>query len=251
MKRVTFLLIGLLTTVYFTTGSALAQEVPTTIQFIQNGRPLTQVGVSLSGNLQDICTYQVADGNEEQRVQSVSVDVFGPTDSQGRVNVSSFFAARPGLIVPDPIETTYSVYSRQQRDHFLNDALFFGSTQVRRSQNNVVNVVLPWEIGPEFTRGDANGDGSVNISDAIAILKYLFSGTPQLSCLDAADSNDDGQLNITDGVKILRVLFNTGDCSGPILNYGVDWTPDQLDCKEFQRAQRLPPMAERLFDHRP
>ena len=63
---------------------------------------------------------------------------------------------------------------------------------------------------PSFRRGDSNDDGSVNITDGIYILNYLFLGGPTPTCLEAADGNDDGGVNITDGIYILNYLFLGG-----------------------------------------
>ncbi len=59
-----------------------------------------------------------------------------------------------------------------------------------------------------FHRGDANSDGSVDISDPARIFSYLFLGGAIPTCLDSADANDDGDIDITDGVFLLRYLFN-------------------------------------------
>ena len=64
-------------------------------------------------------------------------------------------------------------------------------------------------IGP-FTRGDANGDGTVNISDPSAVLNWLFLGGGDPPCLAAADSNQDGSVNISDPSYTLRWLFLGG-----------------------------------------
>jgi hypothetical protein len=64
-----------------------------------------------------------------------------------------------------------------------------------------------------FRRGDANADGVVNVSDAQAILNYLFSGGSEPPCLDAADANDNAVINISDAQFILNFLFGT--CSTP------------------------------------
>ncbi len=63
---------------------------------------------------------------------------------------------------------------------------------------------------PRFRRGDPNDDGSVNITDGIYILNYLFLGGDTPNCLEAADANDDGSINITDGVYVLNFLFLGG-----------------------------------------
>jgi len=47
----------------------------------------------------------------------------------------------------------------------------------------------------------------VDISDAVAVLGYLFLGAETPGCLDAADADDSGVLDITDGIRILGYLF--------------------------------------------
>ena len=60
-----------------------------------------------------------------------------------------------------------------------------------------------------FTRGDANADGTVDISDAVSILLYLFSGDP-IASLPATDVNDDSATDITDVIFLLDYLFRGG-----------------------------------------
>jgi hypothetical protein len=61
-----------------------------------------------------------------------------------------------------------------------------------------------------FRRGEANADGTLNITDGIFVLNYLFLGGPTPPCLEAANANDDATLNITDGIYILNYLFLGG-----------------------------------------
>jgi hypothetical protein len=58
-----------------------------------------------------------------------------------------------------------------------------------------------------FRRGEATGDGAVNISDPIAILQYLFGSGAPPRCIDAGDATDDGAVNITDPIFLLNYLF--------------------------------------------
>ncbi len=55
--------------------------------------------------------------------------------------------------------------------------------------------------------GEVNGDGAVNIADAIALLGYLFGGQAEPGCMKAADANDDGGVNIADAITMLGYLF--------------------------------------------
>ena len=76
-----------------------------------------------------------------------------------------------------------------------------------RSSDAVDFTILP--PPPYFIRGDANIDEAVDISDAVKVVRYLFSGVT-IDCLDAADSNDDEEINITDAVYLLEYLYRGG-----------------------------------------
>lgn len=82
-----------------------------------------------------------------------------------------------------------------------------------------------------FTRGDCSGDGSVDLSDAIATLAYLFDMTSPLpSCLDACDTNDDGLPSIADGVHLLSAIFGGGATIPSPVQCGPDPTLDTVNC---------------------
>ncbi len=90
-----------------------------------------------------------------------------------------------------------------------------------------------------FIRGDVDQDGRVNITDAIAIIEYLFTDPQRhLPCLDAADVNDSGRLNISDPIFILNFLFQdaASQIPPPFPAAGPDPTADNLDC-----AASIPP----------
>jgi len=64
-------------------------------------------------------------------------------------------------------------------------------------------------IGP-FIRGDANGDSTVDISDATNMLNWLFLGAAAPGCVASNDSNGDGVINISDPTHLLNFLFLGG-----------------------------------------
>ena len=89
-----------------------------------------------------------------------------------------------------------------------------------------------------FVRGDPNGDGLVEISDPILILTFLFSSGVEIGCLKSADVDDSGSLDITDAVRILRHLFVGGQPpSAPYPDCGLDPTPDGLSCAAYSPCQ--------------
>lgn len=61
-----------------------------------------------------------------------------------------------------------------------------------------------------FLRGAVNTDSKVDISDAVALLEYLFAGSGPPEPLEAGDINDDGSMDITDSIYLLTYLFLGG-----------------------------------------
>ncbi|HVR76600.1 MAG TPA: hypothetical protein VMT52_19885, partial [Planctomycetota bacterium] len=79
---------------------------------------------------------------------------------------------------------------------------------------------------------DASGNGSVEITDVIFTLDYLFRGGAAPLCLDAADSNDDGSVNLADSLFTLFYLFaGGGGPPPPFPGTGTDPTVDALGCE--------------------
>jgi len=82
-----------------------------------------------------------------------------------------------------------------------------------------------------FTRGDTNTDNTIDISDAVFTLAYLFAGGNPPKCMDSGDANDDGSIDISDAVAILSYLFGgSGPLPAPSPECGSDPTLDELDC---------------------
>lgn len=66
-----------------------------------------------------------------------------------------------------------------------------------------------FEVVPKgFILGDVNGDGNVNITDAVCILNYIL-GNPSFDFIfKAADINNDTIINITDVVGVVNLILN-------------------------------------------
>ncbi len=62
--------------------------------------------------------------------------------------------------------------------------------------------------------GDANGDGALDLGDAIYILNYLFKSGPDPCPMEAGDANCDGVVDLGDAVHILNYLFKGGPAPG-------------------------------------
>ena len=109
----------------------------------------------------------------------------------------------------------------------LNPELDFDTLTIRIPAGNVsglyegqpgtaiaeVEVISKATAGPihSFLRGDTNCDKSVNLSDAITTLNFLFLEGIAPCCVAAADADSNDELSITDPIAILNVLFQGAD----------------------------------------
>lgn len=85
---------------------------------------------------------------------------------------------------------------------FDNTVTYWGATQYTLLESRSVRF-----CGTQFHRGDANGDGQNDVSDAIAIFSFLFLGGPAPACREAANTDDSPAIDISDGIFLLAFLF--------------------------------------------
>ncbi|MBD3218154.1 MAG: hypothetical protein GF310_07750 [candidate division Zixibacteria bacterium] len=63
----------------------------------------------------------------------------------------------------------------------------------------------------DYISGDTNGDGSLNVSDAVWLLNYVFDGGPEpLPVLMNGDTNCDSAVNVSDAVWLINYVFVGG-----------------------------------------
>jgi len=80
-------------------------------------------------------------------------------------------------------------------------------------------------------RADSNGDGTIDLTDPIAVLIHLFGGRTA-PCLEASDGNDDGTIDLTDPILVLSFLFLGGAIpADPFPACGADPTEAFLGCE--------------------
>jgi hypothetical protein len=106
--------------------------------------------------------------------------------------------------------------------------------------NELFVVSLGRAGGQPFFRGDADGNGRVNVSDAVIVIQeiVLNFSPPRFDCDDLRDVNDDGALNVADGLPILMYIFQDGpEIAPPFRACATDPTEDALDCRQSNCAQ--------------
>jgi len=113
------------------------------------------------------------------------------------------FAATYGAIA-DTTETVYALDWNFNGDPIVN----FNSGPVA-----VVPVM--------FEAGDANGDRSLNVGDAVFMINYVFKGGPPPDPMAAGDPNGDCALNVGDAVYLINYVFKSGPV--PIADPACVW----------------------------
>jgi hypothetical protein len=104
---------------------------------------------------------------------------------------------------------------------------------VKNIDNQSSNVMAFTYVPPpsNFIRGDANGNETIEIADAVKALLHLFAGAAT-NCEDSMDVDDDETLNVTDVISLLNYLFKSGAAPGaPFPTAGVDPAGTQLGCQ--------------------
>jgi len=143
-------------------------------------------------------------------------------------------APDPGWSGPDfePTPRTTGVEFSAPGDYVFELAADDGTAS---DTATIAVTVLAEDSEDPFRRGDADGGGGVDITDAIAILSWLFLGDDEPLCLDAADADDDGHPDLSDAIRILSWLFTGGPAPaspGPT-DCGPDPGPDELPACEY------------------
>ena len=157
-----------------------------------------------------------------------------PNDKRGPVAIDVHHLARQSLPDTNGLTVTETgfrlvvdgVYSRQQGDfespftlEQLVDGLLEGAVfvAVHTNTNSLFktgairgNYPAVAATASQFLRGDGNGDGSVDASDAVFLMDFLFRHGLAATCGAAANVNNDGKFDIADPVYLLSALFRGG-----------------------------------------
>jgi hypothetical protein len=105
---------------------------------------------------------------------------------------------------------------------------------------------------PQFIRGDADGDGRLNLTDLFAILGFLFAFAPDEvpfhDCMNALDADDSSEVDLGDVLFLANWLFlNEAGAivlprPGAVCGFerGEPWEPTNIGCCETSCPSDLP-----------
>jgi hypothetical protein len=71
------------------------------------------------------------------------------------------------------------------------------------------DITITYHPGASILIGDANGDGKITITDAVAVVDYILGQTMKGFKPQLADVNGDGNIDITDAVGIIDIILNS------------------------------------------
>jgi len=74
----------------------------------------------------------------------------------------------------------------------------------------VVFLPVQLHIRMPFVCGDADGDGTLTIADAVRLVLYLFANGDAPDPVELGDANGDGTINVVDPVYLINFIFNGG-----------------------------------------
>jgi Raf kinase inhibitor-like YbhB/YbcL family protein len=99
------------------------------------------------------------------------------------------------------------------------------------------HVMVPFEysftLGVPRRRGDINADSNVDVSDAVALLLFLFADGIAPICDDVADVDDSDRIELTDAIALLDSLFRGGPALPPLSDEELEACGAEAESEEF------------------
>jgi hypothetical protein len=105
-------------------------------------------------------------------------------------------------------------------DYVPAESLFWGTRYWWKVRASDLHGGVTWSAETfsfrTITLGDPDGNGMVNISDAVYLINYIFSGGAAPNPLLAGDADCNGFVNISDAVYLIAYIFSGGPapCEG-------------------------------------
>ncbi|MGB2980862.1 MAG: NosD domain-containing protein [Candidatus Zixiibacteriota bacterium] len=102
-------------------------------------------------------------------------------------------------------------FSGPNQDDPGSDGIGDTAYYVHGEGNNLDRFPLmsPWNL-----RGDANGDGVIDVGDVVCVVNYLYRGGDPPVPVEAGDANCDGVVDVGDVVYLVNYLYRGGPPPG-------------------------------------
>ena len=135
----------------------------------------------------------------------------------GPINgITYMIAAGGGAPLRTPAESSWTQYTEESHHNVIftvwSDSLMFKMVRTDGSVGD--SLVYHPQEKPQIFCGDLNRDASVEISDVVYLVNYLFKNgdTPQCNppYVHCGDANGDEEVTISDGVYLINYLLRLG-----------------------------------------
>lgn len=117
----------------------------------------------------------------------------------GDIPIGCTFETGTGKIIGRP--TTAATY-------YLTVAVSDASVPTKVDTISTAITISP--DSPAFICGDANGSGTISISDVVGIVSYIFTNGAAPNPVAAGDANCDQEISISDAVYLINYIFAGG-----------------------------------------
>ena len=104
-----------------------------------------------------------------------------------------------------------------QSDAFEGSYTEFATLHVPTGSIDAYKTTVPWsdfkviEGISVVAKGDANGDGVVDVADVVAIVNHILEKPAENFNKAAADINEDGVIDVADVVGVVNIILEKGD----------------------------------------
>lgn len=102
-------------------------------------------------------------------------------------------------------DTSYIIMDQIEGDYYYKVRAIDAQNQA-----GLYSEIVKTYASDIYQCGDANGDGEINVADAVYMINYVFKSGPAPEPERAGDANGDGDTNIADGVYIINYVFKGG-----------------------------------------
>ena len=142
-----------------------------------------------------------ADGAQTLTVESMAVHLYADFVKYRFLCVSptgKAITGNEGTLLSFPLQVSADRKSGAY-DARIENVIF---TEANGTQVVLDKVLFKLNVSePGFLRGDANGDGVVNVTDAVTVINYILGKPIEHFVPAGADANEDGRIDISDVVK--------------------------------------------------
>ena len=179
-----------------------------------------QLGIGVSDDYSATPT-QILKGRCQSAITGVDIDNQAITIGVGERAVV--------CAAPKPLTANYTQWQWKSSDEtiaIVNErgvitGVGEGTTTVTVTIDNMSATCTVVVGVPPYTKGDVNGDGDVDIADAVCIVNHIV-GKPNATFFeDAADVNNDGDIDIADAVHIVNLIVGKISALAPCFEWNL------------------------------